>query len=252
MQTLEVHQENNTAVVHMRRGKANPMNAQMLKELGQAFAELRDDDSVKSVILTGQPGYFSAGLDVKELVTLDEKGMLSFWKDFFEMMRVTVAFPKPLISAINGHSPAGGCVLAICSDFRYMVDGEGRIGLNEIPVGIIVPSCIHKLMGFWVGEGKASQLLLQGALLSPKEALQCNLVDQLTSAEDLMEIAQKKAKQLNALPPKTLARSKLNFRDQLIAEFEKPFEVVLGPMLSSFQEDEFKAAMAKVVASLGA
>ena len=110
----------NYAIVKLDRDRANPINARMISEIRLLFRKIEADPKIKGVVLVGQEGYFSAGLDLIEMYNLNEAGIKTFWKNFMGMVSDLVSFRKPLIAAITGHSPAGGCVLAICCDYRVM------------------------------------------------------------------------------------------------------------------------------------
>jgi hypothetical protein len=130
MQTLEITQKEGFAIVKLHRGAGNPINLQMMSELSDFFKNAENNPEIGAVILTGNPGIFTAGLDVVELYSLDKAGSYNFWKRFVDLATELVAFSKPLIAAIPGHSPAGGCVFACCADYRVMAEGENyRIGL---------------------------------------------------------------------------------------------------------------------------
>ena len=154
----------------MDRGKSNALHLEMVLEISMAIDEAANDPSVEGLILTGKEGFFSAGLDLITLYSYDEAQMKTFWEAFMRLLYKLITFPKPAVSAITGHSPAGGCVLAICCDYRIMADGDFIIGLNEVPVGLIVPESIFKLYSFWLGEAVAYRSLLQGKLFKPLEA----------------------------------------------------------------------------------
>ena len=82
------------------------------------------------------------------------------------------------VCAIKGACPAGGCCLSLCCDFRVMTD-FGHIGLNEVALGIPVPFFWAQLMGRVIGEGPAHKLCLTATLLSPQQALQIGLIDEV-------------------------------------------------------------------------
>ena len=113
MNTIKIIKKEGYTIVQMNRGKVNAINYEMVQELRQAFRDIENDKEVKGAILTGQPHYFSAGLDLIELFQYDKKLIQDFFNVFgalfIELMQIT----KPVISAITGHSPAGG--LRACS-----------------------------------------------------------------------------------------------------------------------------------------
>src|SRR5690606_27858920 len=103
-------------------------------------------DGVAAVIVSGLPGIFSAGLDVPHLVSLgdDRNALRAAWAAFFGAARGLAACRVPVVAAITGHAPAGGCVLSLCCDYRIMAradDGAApfTIGMNEARVGLAVP-----------------------------------------------------------------------------------------------------------------
>lgn len=191
MNTLKRTDKPDYTIIQMDRGKANAINSEMVAELREVFRDLENDTSVRGVILTGKPHFFSAGLDLIELFQYDKKQISEFFKAFGSLYIQLVRFPKPFISAITGHSPAGGCVLAVASDNRYMAEGDKYvIGLNEVAVNIQISQNLIEAYAFWMGEGPASRYILEGALLSGPEALSAGLVDELLPPEDVLERAE--------------------------------------------------------------
>ena len=134
MDTIKVNIKDKIAVLSMNRGRSNAINAEMVAELHQMVRNIENDDSIAGLILTGKDGFFSAGLDLIELYNYDEEAIKNFWINFLDLVTTLVSFKKPMIAAISGHSPAGGCVLALCCDYRIMAEGKFIIGLNEVPV----------------------------------------------------------------------------------------------------------------------
>lgn len=216
MNTIRIEYKNDVAILKLNRGKVNAMNAEMMNELLEAITTLRSDEKVRGVILTGNPGILTAGLDVIELYNYNEAQMLEFWKMFARLTRRIVAFPKPLIAAISGHSPAGGCVMVLGCDYRIMAEGDFTIGLNEVPFGIVVPDTIFNLYAFVVGKQAAYKFLLEGKLLKSSEALTAGLVDELAPIDQVLEKAEQQMQKYLSLPQGVWIQSKLNFRAGLL------------------------------------
>lgn len=192
MNTLEITYKEDYAIVQMNRGKVNAINFEMVQNLRDIFHELENNPEVKGVILSGQPHYFSAGLDLIELIQYDKDQIRDFFVSFGALYLELVQFKKPFISAITGYSPAGGCVLAVTSDNRYMAEGEKYvIGLNEVAVNIQISQNLTEAYAFWMGDGLANRYILEGKLLSGKEALDAGLVDELVPLENVLERAEK-------------------------------------------------------------
>src|SRR5690606_5763133 len=148
----------------------------------------------------------------------NEEQIQDFWKSFLNLIKTLAAFKKPLVGALSGHSPAGGCVLALCCDCRIMAKGEYVIGLNEIPVGLIVPDSIFELYYFWIGKSKAYQNMLEGKLLTVDEAKQHGLIDDTADISVLMTAAEKKIHSYLQYDQAVWQQSKLNLRKELISK----------------------------------
>lgn len=219
MNTLLTKIKDNYMIVQMNRGRSNPINAEMVTEIRTLLKEVENNSDIQGIILTGQRNFFSVGLDVIELYHYDKSAMENFWNNFIDMVGELARFPKPLISAITGHSPAGGCILAICSDYRIMAEqSKFKIGLNEVPVGIVIPSGILALYGFWMGEGKAYQAMMEGSLFAPAEALAANLVDEIIPQEEVLAAAEKKMKHYLSFDSSVWITTKKSLRKKLIRE----------------------------------
>ena len=253
MDTLKIESVKDYAIVRLDRGRGNAINHQMVKEIRQAFKQLGQDDAVRGVILTGKPGFFSVGLDLLELYYYDEEQIIAFWWDWYYMVFELASFHKPFLTAINGHSPAGGCVLAICSDYRIMVEGDRyRIGLNEVAVGIRLPDYIFQLFSFWVGKRRAYQNLLEGKLLTVQEAYDQELIDEVCTEEMLMDLAHKKMRKwLQAADP-ILQASKVNIKSELIERIDVDMSDDMEKRVKEWFHPQARAVMGVVVQQLEA
>lgn len=195
MAHIHLIKRENYGIIQMDKGTANPMNHEFVAELRIALKNFMEDDSIEGAIINGKENFFSAGLDLPELYTYDETQFEKFWRNFMDLVCDLVAFDKPLIASINGHSPAGGCIIAIGCDYRVMAEGNYKIGLNEIPIGLVVPRGIFDIYSYWIGRKKAYQYLMEGKLFSPNHALEIGLVDELVPGEKVLEAAENKLKQ---------------------------------------------------------
>ena len=249
-ETIRVAKQGGYSILTFDRGVANPMNLQMLEEIIASIKQLSVDDSVKGLIINGKENFFTAGLDIPEIVSYDKEKTRYFWKCFLDMMGEIVAFPKPVISAITGHSPAGGCIVAISSDYRIMAEGNYKIGLNEVAVGIIVPETVYQLYASWIGNRKAYQYLMEGKLMNPSEALEIGLVDRLIAPELVLEAAEAKMKQYLAFDQDTWKKSKYALRKEYISACVNYDEKILDKMIEHWYLPKTQAVLNGFVARL--
>ncbi len=250
MNTFKLSVRDHIAYLTLDRGSSNAINAEMVHELTDMLRNLENDTQVTGLILTGKEGFFSAGLDLIELYNYNEAEIKQFWHDFLEMVAVFAAFKKPIISAISGHSPAGGCVLAICSDYRVMAEGKYIIGLNEVPVGIIVPDSIFHLYAFWLGKARAYRFLMEGKLLRTEEALAVGLVDELVDGKSLITAAERKMKQYIGFDGTTWQQSKLNLRKELIDLMQADQSETLDKMLKQWWSPSTRSILNTIIQNL--
>jgi len=234
MNTIKVSIKDQLAIITLNRPKSNALNREMIIELDDMLRNIGKDDNIAGVIITGQESFFSAGLDLIELYGYNEEEARSFWTLFLSFTHHITAFKKPMVAAINGHSPAGGCVIALACDARVMAEGRFIIGLNEVPVGIIVPSSIFQLYAFWLGQAQAARSLLEGRLFNPEEALQIGLVDEVVKQESILTAAERKVRKYMTMDRNTWQYSKLNIRKELIATVGADQTETLAVMLEQW------------------
>ncbi len=250
MNTLEVTYKEGYAIVQMNRGKVNAINFEMVQDLRDIFYKLEGNPEVKGVILTGQPHYFSAGLDLIELFGYDIAQIKDFFVSFGALYLELVQFKKPFISAITGHSPAGGCVLAVTSDNRYMAEGDKYvIGLNEVAVNIQISQNLTEVYAFWMGDGLASKYIMEGKLLSGKEALAAGLVDELVPLGNVLERAEKQMRHYMKADQEILINTKQKIRKHLLDKLDLEAENSLKEASELWWKPEIRAKMKAYVES---
>ncbi|HST10519.1 MAG TPA: enoyl-CoA hydratase/isomerase family protein [Terriglobales bacterium] len=153
----------------MNRPPVNALTSELLSGLREAI-ERAPRDGRKALILSGLPGKFSAGLDVPLLLKLDTVAVAQLWRELYAVLESIARSPIPVVAAITGHAPAGGTVLALFCDWRVMAQGEYKVGLNEVQVGIPLPPVILGGLQRLVGPRRAEHLGVSGSLMSPQDA----------------------------------------------------------------------------------
>ena len=250
MKNIQVTIQDRMALIGLDRGKSNAINLEMLKELNSLLKSIENDDAISGIILHGKDRFFSSGLDLIELYDYNEIQIREFWTLFLEFVNNFVAFKKPSVAAISGHSPAGGCVLALCCDYRIMVEGDFIIGLNEVPVGIIVPESIFHLYSFWIGQAKAYQYLLEGKLLNPQQALETGLINEVVSVDKLRSRAEAQLLSYLKLEANTWQQSKINMRRSLIEQMGNNSTAYLDVVLKQWWEPSTRSILKTIISNL--
>jgi 3,2-trans-enoyl-CoA isomerase len=250
MNTLELTKKQDYVIVKMHRGKVNAINYEMVQELRQVFKDFENDPNIKGVILSGQDHYFSAGLDLIELIDYNKAQIDDFFSAFGSLYLELVQFSKPFIAAITGHAPAGGCVLAVTADNRFMADGEHYlIGLNEVAVNIQISQNLTEAYSFWMGEGLASRYILEGKLLTAPEALSAGLVDELLPLDEVLKMAESKLQHYLKADMEIWINTKKKLRKHWLDKLDSDAINSLKEAATLWWKPEIRAKMEAYVAS---
>ena len=240
---IEVIDREDVRTLVLNRPPVNALDDRLLEALA---AELRraPRDGARGLVLTGAGRLFSAGLDVRHVLSLSTDELLAFVRLFFGVLSVLAESPLPVVAAINGASPAGGAVLSLACDWRVMVRGEARIGVNEVRVGLFPGAMIHGLLQRVVGARHAASLLSGGLLLTPEDALAVGLVDALCEAGELTDVAGRWLRQHLDLPSAAFAATRALVRRDLHALLRSVDDEQLRALVTTWSTDEARAALA--------
>jgi len=234
--------------LQLNRPPVNALSPELVDALKSAI-ERAPADGKRALILSGSPGRFSGGLDVPVLLGLDRAAMAAFWRNFYGLLGTIAASPIPVAAAITGHAPAGGMVLALFSDWRVMAEGDFRIGLNEVQVGIPLPPVILAGLRRLVGPRLAERLAVSGELVTSQEALALGMVDALASVERTTEMAHEWCRRTLAVPPKAMAATRHRARADVTGIFTD-LESELESVIEQWWSDETQVRLRALVERL--
>ena len=237
--------------LRLARPPVNAINPALCASLREAI-DAALDAGAEGLVLSGGPKVFSAGLDVPLLLSIqdDAQALHDAWSGFFDAARALAACPVPVAAAVAGHAPAGGCVLALCCDWRGMVEGPFTIGLNETQVGIALPPGIMQLMQRTVGQRQAEALLLAGAMIDSERALAIGLVDELAGVDHVLTRAIARLDLLLDLPREPMLATRRLLRADL-QQALSPESMQLERCLESWHSRDTQQALHAMVARLG-
>jgi enoyl-CoA hydratase/carnithine racemase len=161
----------------------------------------------ESLLLTGTADSFSAGLNLKEVASFDERGMESFLRRMDALAARLYQHPAPTVACVNGHAIAGGCVLMMCCDWRVARrDPKIKIGVNEVAIGACFPPAIFGIVKSRLAPHVRERLMLGAGLCNVDEALQFGLIDEI--ADDAEDKARMRVEILSSFPRATYTLTK--------------------------------------------
>src|SRR5215475_7992448 len=176
---IESQRSEGIATLTLRRGKVNALNGAVVDQLRGTLKTLEGDPEVKAIVLTGAGKFFSFGFDIPEFLSFTKEQFTEYLINFTDLYTYLFLYPKPFVTALNGHTIAGGCMLALAGDYRIMVSGKAKIGLNEIGFGSSIFAGSTEMLRFWVGSANATTILYSGAMCPAEEAKSLGLVHEV-------------------------------------------------------------------------
>lgn len=238
MNTMTISIVEKIATLTLAHGKVNSINEALVDDFNEALDQLESDAHVDAVILTGREKFFSFGFDVPELLALSRADLTRFLTKHTALLARMFMFDKPIIAAINGHATAGGCMLITPCDYRIVAEGRARIGLNEIDLGVAVFGGSAEMLRYCVGDRNAELILNEGILYTVEQAHELGLVDQVVSSDDLMTIANDKAKELGAKPRASYRAIKQLTRGPRAAAIAQGEQAALDAFIGTWYTDQ--------------
>src|SRR5690606_32798443 len=171
-----------------RPSKLNALNKDTIQELHEAFGDAETNKKVKVIILTGSgEKAFVAGADISEYSDFSvEEGRELAAQGQAGVFDMVANVPKPVIAAINGFALGGGLELAMAAHFRTASE-NAKMGLPEVSLGVIPGYGGTQRLPQLVGKGRAMEMIMTAGMIDSNQALQYNLVNHVTSQEDLLE-----------------------------------------------------------------
>lgn len=209
-EALEINREKHVATVALNRPEVhNALNEQLMIELTTCFKELRKNDDIRVIILTGKGRSFCAGADLNWMKSMAKYTKQENIKDstlLSDLFEAIYTCPKPVIGRINGHTFGGGIGLIATCDITIAVTGL-KFAFSEVKLGII-PSVISTYVVKRIGLSNMRRLFITGERFSSEYAKEIGLIDYVTSEEEFDSMIQEYIELLYSSGPKAIAEVK--------------------------------------------
>tara|TARA_B100001029_G_scaffold173677_1_gene172832 strand:- start:5 stop:685 length:681 start_codon:yes stop_codon:yes gene_type:complete len=203
--------EEDVSIIQMDDGKVNVFSPDMIKNFNDVLDQVPTDKG--AMLIIGRDGMFSAGFDLKVMMSSPENAA-SMVKSGFELLMRVFTFPRPVVAACSGHAIALGAFLLCSCDHRIGCKGDFKIGANELRNNMIVPTPILELAKFRLIKSHKQRALLNAEMYSIEDAVVPGYLDEVTDQDSLFQLAMTKAKDLATLAhPQYLQTKKLDQED---------------------------------------
>jgi len=201
--------EDDISIITLDDGKANVFSPDMIQDVNECLDKVPLESG--ALIITGRQGMFSAGFDLKIISAGDMQATMDMSLSGFKLLSRLFSFPRPILAACSGHGIALGTFLLCCCDYRVGVKGDFMIGANEMRTNMVIPIPILELINHRVSSSPKYIAILGAEMYSIENGIGAGLIDEVVDAENLMETAMLKAKDLATMghPSYTLTKELL-------------------------------------------
>ena len=181
--TYEVR--DHVAIVTFDDGKANSLGFEALAELNGALDRAGEDPDARAVLLVGRPGRFSAGFDLKTM-TAGGDAMRDLVVEGGRFVARLLLEPRPVVAACTGHALAAGALVLLAADHRIGIEGEWKIGLNEVSIGMALPKWAVELARYRLHPSEFDWRVVLGQVCDPAEAVRAGFLDRIVAPDVLL------------------------------------------------------------------
>ena len=208
---VDVTYHGTVALVELNRDVTNALSPDLIGALAETLEKVAAAPEVRAVVLSStNDKFFSIGWDIPQLYDLPVESFRGFYEAFNRTCMTLYTLPKPTVAGLRGHAVAGGCILALCCDYRVMAEGHKLMGLNEIKLGVPVPYAADCILQSIVGSRIARDIVESGEFYEVEVSFAKGLVDEVVPRERVTARAMERAKTLGAMPSEAYAGIKAN------------------------------------------
>jgi enoyl-CoA hydratase len=244
---VKLEAKGHIATITMNRPEAmNALNGKVLRELKEIIAQVRDDPTVRVVIITGEGPAFVAGADIRAMMAKNLVEIREFTQFGQGVLKDIEALEKPVIAVINGFALGGGLELALACDIR-LASTEAQMGFPEVGLGIFPGLGGTQRTTQLIGKGRACELIFTGIPIGAEEAARIGLVNRVVQPHQLMADAQRIAKRIAGQGPIAVGRAKAAINQALQTDLDAGLAFELEAVTLTFGTEDQKEGMTAFV-----
>jgi len=226
---VEADERDGIRVLRLRRPPVNALNLELAQAANRAIAAAASDPQCSGVVLTGLPGVFSAGIDVREVPAYDAEQRAAMLRTVNRTILSLYSTAKPVVAAISGHALGGAFVLMLACDVRLVARGPFKLGLTEAEAGIPFPAGPLAVVRAELAPSQLRTLALGSLSAGPESDAFAGVIDRVVDAAALLDAALAEARRLRAMP--AYGRVKQQLRGATIEQLARIVERDQDPLL---------------------
>ena len=236
---MRLSRQDQIGILAVDTDRNNAINDDFIREAHELMDEAEADAGIRALVVTAShKSIFCPGVDLPSLMGRSASQMRSFYAALTGLVRRKVAYPKPEVYALNGHTIAGGCMMAFAGDYRIMAKGRFALGMMEIDVGLAAPIGVVEMLRHFLGGRVAERVLFSGERFTPENALSLGLVEELVEPAQLMDRALAQARSLAQKPTAGYRRLKRYSREALAARMHALDDAHLDELVEQWFSEE--------------
>jgi enoyl-CoA hydratase len=225
--------DDGVAVITLDDGKANAMSSDVIVRLDELLDQAFTDQA-RALVIVGRPGKFSAGFNLAEMTESDESMRALVVRGGRWLLRL-YGYGLPTVAACTGHALAGGALTLLACDVRIGAEGDAKIGLNEVAIGMPLPKFAVEMARDRLTKAAFGDATLGGKVFDPAGALAAGYLDQVVPESEVVATAMAEARRLSQLRTGAYGRTKANTRqamiDEQVDEIISDMATVSGPQV---------------------
>jgi enoyl-CoA hydratase len=207
---------NGVVFLEIDDGKVNAMSRDLLEAISRALAEARAKEAI--VVISGRPGIFSAGFDMKTFAEGPEASAAMVQAGIDTILAI-LEHPRPVITCATGHAFPMGAFLMLAADTRIGLDGDFTIGMNETAIKIDVPDFAVALARSRLTP-PAYARIRTAQMFSPQEAIEAGYLDFVAAPNELPELLDKHVANALSLDSSAFRSTKRRMNERVVAEIK--------------------------------
>ncbi len=215
-QEVTLERRDSILIVHLDDGKANALSSSIVSALIDAIDQAEADDTIGAVVLHGRPGRFSAGFDLKVMLSGDFGAVAALVSEGGDLVRRLYGSSVPIVAASTGHALAAGALMLLGCDVRVGADIDCKIGLNEVAIGMVLPNWAITIAQERLSRRHIQLAVATAQVTDSRGAVDAGFLDAVVPAAEVLDAAMAKAQELAALDGRAYAGTVLALRGPVL------------------------------------